>query len=368
MKKLWLILLVCCVSAGCSAQPQSSEDTTTQPAVISVHSTKVDNRYNNQCAGSEVKLVQIGDKLYYNYKTNQLTYSDYTDETADFGTYEISSGGAHQLYEAGNKRSSVLLRLDFVYKNKILNDSIINDLDDEEYYNFKTKSYQPCDIVPEFQNREGNNSFTRFFVGDDIYCMTETALYQSLDEGKAKLCLDWDDVGLKYTPYPFYIQGKYFCYCTGEEDKRMFCRFDMEKKKLLNQIPYTATAPGVEPDATYGLTMDRLIVDGDVAYVVGDGHALLRFDLKDNSVETIVDPNSSLYMNVYDHTLYYGIMQEGDAGLYQVKGNGEPKQLYDKGVNSIYILDDTYVYFTDGEDNLYRIKNTGGEVEIVFKK
>lgn len=79
-------------------------------------------------------------------------------------------------------------------------------------------------------------------------------------------------------------------------------------------------------------------------------------------------PDSTLCMNYYNNTLYYGVMHEKNSGLYRVDCSkmSKAEKIYDKGVCSIYILDDEYVYFTDFDENLYRIKNDTKNVEVVF--
>lgn len=79
-------------------------------------------------------------------------------------------------------------------------------------------------------------------------------------------------------------------------------------------------------------------------------------------------PDSTLCMNYYNNTLYYGVMHEKNSGLYRVDCSkmSKAEKIYDKGVCSIYILDDEYIYFTDFDENLYRIKNDTKKVEVVF--
>lgn len=355
MKKIIAVILFCCLAAGCTVQTKNNN------TMISVKESVVDNRYNNSCAGTGVKLIQIGDKLYYNYNNS---------DSINYGTYEISSNECRRIHWNGVQENPVNLSLEYFYKNKIFNDSIINDIGEEEYYDVETESFKPCNLIPNFKSPDGL-SYYRFFAGDDIYCATDKTIYKSLGDNQYTVFAAKDDLNceeLASLPEPFYIQGKYLYYETLIKDDFYLCRYDTENKKIVNKIPYTSLINESMPDATYGLSMNKLIADSDNVYLVLDGHALLFFDLVNNSVEKITDPNSTLCMNYYNNTLYYGVMHEKNSGLYRVDCSkmSKAEKIYDKGVCSIYILDDEYVYFTDFDENLYRIKNDTKKVEVVF--
>ena len=346
-RKLFICLILClCILSGCGVR---STD-------IVVKKTDVNNRYHNGICNVSNELIQIDDTIYYNYPRDCMYY----------GTYEIKTGSLRRVHWDGFKLYPNNISLDDVYQNRIYKDNALN-----LYWDFENDTLiEDTDIPPCKVREDGTYETLRFFANDDMYYFSDSELDKwDEDKGFSRIASSsdlGDDSIRMYISDGFYISDSFIDYIVVDDkkDQLSYClkRFDIASKKIVNQISFGEIFPG------RSFSSSDLISDGDNVFALFDGVVLYRFNYSNNSAEKIIETNSVIYMNCYNHSLYYGVMHEKDAGIYKIDYNGKakPEKIYDMGVQSVYILDDDYVYFTDTDGNLFRITTDGKIKENVF--
>lgn len=345
---------------------------------VEISGTPVDNAYNNYCANYIMfydgagDLVRIGDKLYYNYYGGYETY----------GLYEISSEGAKRIYW---DRYVPILKLPGFepllypireYDGKLLMNTKL--LSDVYGYNEITHERELQKTVIQTYREE-----TQSFEEDAFFCdvadirglmYQETSfgfVYESF-EGDA-LWVYTEETGAKQ------IVSEHLCsfYATGE---LIYYISDVGKDgpSELHMFDWSSQTDTVIRQWTEYSDISQFFIEGNDLVFIAINSAettqyLYKLDLRNPAQkETVIykiddnDPDALRVWlwNVWNGTAYFCTK----AGLTACDlETGVTRVLYDKAVFNCAIVDDVWVYFVDNRDCLWRVPQSGGEAELVFK-
>lgn len=315
---------------------------------IVIDSDRVDNSYNNSIANAGSYAVKIGDTIYY----------DYLEDTLDYGTFAIKSGMTKRTYWGGFQLYPDAPFLDNLFQGKILLEPSRDDYFDPETGScqYFDTAYSP-DIKKEFYCFIKDN--LRYFISSDnqIYCQ---------QDGTYQLIADITDAQTDLSKDPPYITDRYIYYEDEEKEgfASLLCQYDRKQQKTIKKLSFEKPSETVLPSTLMGN-------NNQVLFQTTDFSKLYLVDFDKETVETVYDvKEGTLTVNLFENNVYLGVRASDKAGLFTFPLDcpDQIRQLTSENVYGVYILDHQYVYFTDGEDNLYLIKNTGGEVETVFKK
>lgn len=341
---------------------------------VKIENSLCDNNYNNCLANTDNKLVQIGDKLYYNYIGDPLKY----------GTYEIAGGVTKRIYWEGfDLKGGKCLYLDNIYNGKIL-ESSISDVSAEptpnyivNYYNIDNKKYEPYFTL---ENPDNIYLSGGFFVAEGVqyfysYGADEDSpyLYRYKDD-KLELILSKKLTGLENYSSPI-INNDYMYFTTintvrDEQCDYYVCKYDMDTKKILKKVKIPTTF-----DEYYSSNIDGCkLVLGDKIYGYRSKLNKDTVFVTDLGSETIKDvfevTDGSIIINGYENNAYIGVEYGKNKGIYKINNetNAVSNVLSETNISQLYILDEKWLYFVDDIDGkrLYRVSSDGKTVEKVF--
>lgn len=338
---------------------------------VKIENIQCDNNYNNCVANTYNELVQIGDKLYYNYIGDPLKY----------GTYEIADGITTRIYWEGfDLKGAKCLYLDNIYNGKILESSISNVSTESSqnyivnYYNIDNKEYEPC-----FTLENSNNIYLSggFFVAEGVlyfYSFDDdeesSSLYRYKDE-KLELILSKELIGTENYSRPIFNNGyMYFTTINTVSDEQCdyyVCKYDMDTKKILKKVKIPTTL-----DEYYSSNIDGCkLVLGDKVYGYrskSNKDTIFVTDLSSETIKNVFEvTDGSIIINGYGDNAYIGVEYGKNKGIYKI--NNETNVVSDvltgADVSQLYILDKKWLYFVNGR-KLYRVSSDGKTVEKVF--
>lgn len=338
-----IIALSICICLICFKSPKSN---------VTIQYSDTDNNYYNSLSNSDVSLVQIKDKLYYNYLNS---------DGFNYGTYEITANNLQRVHWNGLTFNPKNISLNDVYNQKIYMDNCEN-----RYWDFEEDTLKEDKNMPVCKNNsDGTAAELRLFCNNSIYFYSDDALYKWVNNQKQlivtrkQLGLN-EDVNIMDTVYLF---DRYIDYIKTENSDCRFCRYDTKEKKIINQIEFTSIS-NLSKRAG-----NAVFSDIDEAYYVDGNESIYRFDLKKQSYVQTAKTTGQIFANYYNHTLYYSVeYDDNNNGFYSLSYQKQktPQKLLEHGTSGIYILDDKYLYFTDDRENLFRMTTDGKNVEDVF--
>ena len=336
------VVFIICLCLICFKSPKSN---------VAIQYSDTDNSYYNSLSNSDVSLIQIKDKLYYNYLNS---------DGINYGTYEITANNLQRVHWNGLTFHPKNISLNDVYNQKIYEDNCGN-----YYWDFDENTLKEDKNMPVCKyNSDGTAAELRLFCNNSIYFYSDDALYKWVNNQKQlivsrkQLGLS-EDVNIMDTVCLF---DRYIDYIKTE-GSACFCRYDTKEKKIINQIEFTNIS-------NLSKRAGNAVFSGiDEAYYVDGNESVYRFDLKNQSWVQIAKTNGQIFANYYNHTLYYSVdYDDNNNGFYSLNYQKQktPKKLLEHGTSGIYILDDKYLYFTDDRENLFRTDTDGKEAEEVF--
>lgn len=342
---------------------------------ITLKSTNVNYSYQNDKVNTGSNLVQIGDKLYYNYMNENILKSGLYEISADV-TKRIDWGGISLLPAYATSVSTTYngIILDdvlystesytddsddnpFLYNYEVLcGDLIIKKYDVErnsfsDYLTIKNpdkiKLYQNFSIV--------DDTIYLYSIDNGIYRYENNSLKKVFDAQK----LNFHSVLMSYSSY---INKNMIYYPNQDNDIMSICRYDMNTQKVVDEFTI-GNLPDCE-DEIYNL----IATDTYIYFTSGNFSAVYRINLKTKKIEKIFNTDGVVTVNIIDNQPVLAVEKSNkDNGIYVVNSKtSEFERIYQKEACFIYNLDDELIYFIDSERNLYRITSDGKNFEKIF--
>lgn len=342
---------------------------------ITLKSTNVNYSYQNDKVNTGSKLVQIGDKLYYNYMNENILKSGLYEISADV-TKRIDWGGISLLPAYA---TSVSTTYNGIILDEVLysTESYTDDSDDNPLlYNYEVlcgdfiiKKYDVernsfSDYLT-IKNPDKIKLYQNFSVVDDtiylysidngIYRYENNSLKKVFDAQK----LNFHSVDMSYSSY---INKNMIYYPNQDNDIMSICRYDMDTQKVVDEFTI-GNLPDCE-DEIYNL----IATDTYIYFTSGSFSAAYRINLKTKKIEKIFNTDGGVTINIIDNQPVLAVEKSNNGnGIYVVNSKiSEFERIYQKEACFIYNLDDELIYFTDSERNLYRITSDGKNFEKIF--
>lgn len=313
---------------------------------VQISKTYVNNSYNNTVANLYSKLIQIEDKLYYNYCNG---------DCINYGTYEISSNKTRRVYWNGIRITPTEIELDNVYGGKIMNGyTSYLDVDSGKFIDNNVLN------VPE------NMKDYRAFVKDNTwYLISEENLYK-INNGNFQLLVSKDELNIKefFFEQSLYLNGNFVYYQTynKEGNEIEICKYNTDtKQKAVFPI---GNIPNTENGISY------MLADEDYAFIVVDYCRLYCINFSKNTITELFETKGLMVVNYYNNQIYVGVQyspEENGVYLIGLSNQNPVNRLTDIEAGSIYILDDEHIYFTDRNECLYRVNVSEKNIEKVFE-
>lgn len=310
---------------------------------ISIKPSEINNAYHNTLANGASNLVQIDDKLYYNYRNG---------DSLRYGTYEITESMTRRVYWEGPALSPRNISLDNVYDGQIAEDI-------ETYLDISTGEMIHVDsVIPQELN-----PYYSFVVNDVWYFNTlgdHQELYRMQDD-RPQLVVSADTLGESEIPLIRCIDDSFIYYVSYHDG---LCKFSLDSGSKQSIFPEELT------HIENALSTIRCLFakDGSIYYLV-DSTDIYETDF--NSETTTLLYHSDDYIsciNLLDDTLFFS--DDAISGsIFSLSVTNRTKESlptkYSK-VNEIYLPDKEYVYYNDYHENLFRINRKTKEIEKVF--
>lgn len=310
---------------------------------ISIKPCENNNTYHNTLANGTSSLVQIDDKLYYNYRNG---------DGLRYGTYEITESMTRRVYWEGPALSPRNISLDNVYDGQIAEDI-------ETYLDILTGEKIHVDsVIP--QELSPNHSFV---VNDVWYFYTldnNQELYRMNGE-KPELLVSADTLGEPEMPFEMYIDDSFIYYVSYHDG---LCKFSLDSGSRQSILPDELT------HIENALSTIRCLFakDGRVYYLV-DSTDIYETDFNRETTTLLYHSDDNISsINMLDDTLFFS--DDAISGsIFSLSVTNRTKESLPTKcgkVNEIYLLDKDYVYYNDYHENLFRINRKTKEIEIVF--
>lgn len=325
----------------------------TQPpkVEIAITGTPVDNSYNNYLACGQ--LVRIDDKIYYSYRSDVFSY----------GLIEITENGFRRLFWDGE--------LPFLSLSLAISRSI-HQYDGQLILEWHSQMKYYSSVDGTFSENGALN-----------IVQENSILFQETDRWLVYKPDTWDNFGMLKDLYIYEKESKELI--IGPKVKWFYTVYDdvyysVRKDNYTTELrKYNITDKTDIPVCTInGYDFSFFMVeDGWLIFSArlnDSTESVYKIDLNssEKAVELIYAGNENvrhshlfdiLNWNVYNNTVYIAT-QSGLLAYNLVTGNST--LLYDKFVNSCAILDDTWVYFIDEKERLWRVAQSGTSTELVF--
>lgn len=344
---------------------------------VEISGTAVDNRYRNFISEFDLvndtgDLVRIGDKLYFNY------YGSY----ASYGLYEIGAKGARRIHWDGYGPGAFLtgdgVKLYPIqeYEGKLLMNTIV----DGNYFVYNRE-------IREWEQVQGRiqtySDEAQSFEGAELFGDVpgiRALNYQETTFGYVYESAKQSDLWV-YTREDGSVQvaGEDVCafYAVGEQIYYLTLR-TAQDPFVLRVFNWTEKTDAVVCEWAEFTALSYFMIEGDTLVFVAsererNTQALYAMDLSnpEYSVDVLYeidrkDPDAAyIYSwNVWNGTAYLCT----DRGLVACElGTAEHRTLCEVDVLECDIVDDYWVYFLEDESHrLWRIKQTGGDAELVL--
>ena len=344
---------------------------------VEISGTAVDNRYRNFISEFDPindtgDFVRIGDKLYYNYYGNYATY----------GLYEITSDGSQRIYWDGHGPGAFLTGdMGMLYPIQAYNGKLLmNTVLDSNYYiyNSESREWEPAQGSLLAYSEE-TQTFEKVSMFEDgagiralIYQETPFGLVYESSAG-SDLWVYTRDGGTEQ------IVGENVCSFYAYEECIYYMTLDTAADTfVLRVFDWNGKNDAVLCEWTEYAGLPYFMIERDTLVFVAsererNTQALYAMDLSnpEYSVDVLYeidrkDPDAAyIYSwNVWNGTAYLCT----DRGLVACElGTAEHRTLCEVDVLECDIVDDCWVYFLEDESHrLWRIKQTGGDAELVF--
>lgn len=295
----------------------------------------VDNDYNNRICSSSEDLVQIHNRLYYNYARNYCNY----------GTYEISENGIRRIFWDGFDLLRDEIPINPIRKH---NEQLIMFCREDTFakrFLFEQNKFEITNypyIALNFQAVNNEIYYTGHSQGD-------FKLYV-LKDGQESLVLD-KDVSMS-----FYCYENIIYYVTKNKDGRTFelWTYDIinEKDELFAKLEHNFTNFLIEDNCIFAERDDSTVVRIDLQQP--SGKIVEDCIFSDEKVEAINAWNKKIYICTKSGLFQYDIDSKKTVTLYDYSAFG------------CYIVDGYWLYFVDKNSALWRIPQNGGKAEKVF--
>lgn len=322
----------------------------------------VDNRYNN-CYLSEGKIVEIDNKIYFNYNGKDSIFL--------YGLYEIGENGSKRKFWNGPSFEPA----NNLYRLQKINDRLLfsNYTDDNTYSVSENK------IIPQFcgdlfnldsQTNKLNKLYSiningrpicgyYYIIDNKIYIFTNDKIYVSEDGLNAVEIFNGLADVVNKTAYEklCYISDNTLSYISN--DNYLF-EYDL----LTKEQKCAVSLSGISNDPNnYG----ELFTCGEEAILTLYNGDYISVYTIDDEADLIYkkESNDYYYVNSYDNKIFISSNSIG-LDMLDVK-TGNTKTLVKTNVLDTYIFDNKWVYYVDTNGDLNRVTKTGEISEIVFK-
>ena len=200
--------------------------------------------------------------------------------------------------------------------------------------------------------------YTPYIINGNLFLDTEKIIYcyngKSFEEWAR-----WTEAGKENGNLgESYIDKDYLYYFTEVSDNNTnLCRYNVVTKK-------------VDTIESANVTIfTGFVAHNDSMFFLSESGPLYKADFTDKSLTNIFD-SGMMSFNIFDDNIYVSVQTEDESGgIYISESGADFKKISDKGANSLYILDDKYVYYTEAmndEGHLYRVTIDGQTTEKVF--
>ena len=338
---------------------------------IKIESTTCDNLYNNIHSNISNGLVQVDNKLYYNYIGDPLKY----------GTYEISDGVTKRVYWEGfDINGGKTLDLDKFYNGKFLKPHFTDKSNFEvDFYNLSNQKFEHCFTVNNPNNAELNGGF---FIAEGVQyyytsdCETKTPTLYRYADNKLELVLSKELINLQNYNIEWYDNGYMYISTinnTPSDDANAdcnyyICKYDIDNKKIVERVRIPVTVEEYYSDKFTGCVLiqndkiysRRILTNKDIIFVT---------DINNGTSKTVFEStDGSVIINGYGDTVYFGVEYGKNNGLYELNNKTlEIKHiLKNTDVSKLYLVDDKWIYYNSDSRDLFRITTDGKTVEKVF--
>ncbi len=331
---------------------------------VTVSNNTIDNSYNNRVTNHVDSLVQKDGKLYFKYQGNS---------GLNCGVYQISSLGSKRiLLDLGEYPFDVMAffypEADnfFEYDDKFIIKPTYGNKNSLSTINSllcTPKKY--CD----FETIDGNQVYNTEVYKGELYCFAGKSVYK-YSSGNYEKKADFPqalienvnliDAGQEYYFYddkiyfPLKNEGKYDIYSISLND---------------NKCVKICSTP-IKAD------IHNFVIEGDYALIgvwsistpPDDYGEVNLYRVNLNSAKTEVLMNDVCRFNCFNNKLYVYGGFDNNQGLYIVDIESKAtEKIYDDDVQSIFIFDKDWIYFTNNYNVLYRISTHTKEVETIFR-
>ena len=293
---------------------------------ITLKSTNVNYSYQNDKVNTGSNLVQIGDKLYYNYMNENILKSGLYEISADV-TKRIDWGGISLLPAYATSVSTTyngIILDDVLYSTE----SYTDDSDDNPFlYNYEVlcgdliiKKYDvernSFSDYMTIKNPDKIKLYQNFSIVDDtiylysidngIYRYENNSLKKVFDAQK----LNFHSVLMSYSSY---INKNMVCYPNQDNDIMSICRYDMNTQKVVDEFTI-GNLPDCE-DEIYNL----IATDTYIYFTSGNFSAVYRINLKTKKIEKIFNTDGVVTVNIIDNQPVLAVEKSNkDNGIYVV--------------------------------------------------
>lgn len=322
----------------------------------------IDNRYNN-CYLSEGNIVDIEDKLYFNYNGKDSIFM--------YGLYKMDDSSSKRIYwngpsfEPGNN----------LYKLQTINDCLLFS----NYTNNNTYSVSGNEIIPQFSGDiinldlqtndlnklysisiNGNPCYGYYYIiNNKFYIFTNDKIYISEDGLTVAEIFSGLSNVVNKTAYEklCYISDNTLLYISNDN---YLVEYDLLKKEQKCAINLSE----ISNDANnYG----ELFACDEKAVITFYNDEYVSVYAVDDEINLIYkkESNDYYYINSYNNKI---LVSSKSIGLDKIDiRTGNTKTLVKTNVCDTYIFDDKWIYYVDANGNLNRVTQTGEISEIVFK-
>lgn len=305
---------------------------------------------NNISANIGANILKLDNKLYFSTLNDDL----------DTDVYEYKDGKSQLIYtEPMPEGFEYKKRFSFYY---ILNGKILLSADSDTYFDTETGHM----IESSNNYSPDNNDYISFINDNQRYFSDLNSLYK-YDKGEYKLLLTNKDLNTSYLPVDsgfYYLDEPYFYYQKNVDGKIFICRYDINKKEIVNEIE------ALDTDDEY-ISVLNMIADNNNVYFDFE-NTLYQVNLESKNIEKLFVTDGTVIANYCDNKLFIGVSSsKSQNGLYiiDLEQGKKAEKIYDKEVDGVYLFDKYDIYidsYSDDNHFIYRISMDGEKVEKIF--
>lgn len=342
---------------------------------IEIKNISTDKSYINDKSNIGSDLVQINDKLFYNYNNDCFKY----------GLYVIGQNNTNRIWwDVFSFEPQCEISLTTIYKNHILNpiaDSNSKYLDTNNENSFEIEgSYLNGEIViREFDVDKGeyeeflkipnpdkvkfsssfqvcDGYFYLFSIDNEIYRYNEN--YDKPLNIISKNDFDLSAFDMKTYSYFF---GDDIYFLTLNNNRPSVCRYDINAQKQLSIVSLDGVI-----ETENGI--DNFIISGDgEGYFCVNNNQLYQINFVTKQIEKVYETDGALKVNLFNSKPVIAVEKSSEKnGIYVVYDLENIDRLTNTEACSIYNFDDIYIYYTDSFDKLYRVSVSNKKLENIF--